>query len=358
MTFSVSQEQREFQDTIRSFLAEQVSSEKLRTLLTQRESAPVEATRISNELWQSLETLGIREGFSSFKEDERAPFTFLSSLATESGRALLPLGFWQDLLVSTYVWHALLDEESRERISTALPAWIDVAKGATRATLVAPSATSDTTSRLLIPWTPGATAALVLRSNGVALEASCAMLVSSAFIPAVTVDGTVTASYIEASRCSLLALTPAVSRSIAAAVSTLVASEVCGALTKVVEMTCEFVTQREQFGVPIGGFQAVQQRLAQMHVEAESAAALTRFAAWSIAQGSSQALMAGSAALSRSLEVGPRTIEGAIQLHGGMGFTYEYDLHLYLRRVKLLEALWAEPGAFSSVLLSEATAPA
>jgi alkylation response protein AidB-like acyl-CoA dehydrogenase len=356
MTFSVSQEQREFQDTIRSFFGQHVSSDKLRALLTQRESARAEATKASDTLWEALDTLGVREAFSCFDEAERTPFTFLASLATESGRALLPLGYWQDLFAGTYVWHALLSAETRVEVSTALPAWTSVVNGESRVTIVAPVISGETTSRLLIPWTPEATAALVLRAKGTILEASLAILNPSDLIPAVTVDGTVTASYIEASRCSFLALSPAISRNVAAAVSTLVASEVCGALTKVVEMTCEFVTQREQFGVPIGGFQAVQQRLAQMHVEAESAAALTRFAAWSIAQGSSQALMAGSAALSRSLEVGPRTIEGAIQLHGGMGFTYEYDLHLYLRRVKLLEALWAQPGAFSSVLLSEATA--
>lgn len=120
------------------------------------------------------------------------------------------------------------------------------------------------------------------------------------------------------------------------------ANELAGISARVIDMTRDYVTQRKQFGVPVGGFQAVQHGIAEMHVQAECMRSAAEFAAWSIENSAEQAAFAGLSALSYACDNAPLIVEKAIQLHGGIGFTWEYDLHLYLRRVRTLAALYAQ----------------
>lgn len=114
------------------------------------------------------------------------------------------------------------------------------------------------------------------------------------------------------------------------------AAELVGLGSRVLGMTVEYVKTRQQFGKAIGSFQAIQHKLADMCVQQETASALTRFAAWTLDSDPRQEAQACSASKAYVSEVIPKLIESAIQAHGGIGFTYEYDLHLYLRRAKTL----------------------
>jgi alkylation response protein AidB-like acyl-CoA dehydrogenase len=107
---------------------------------------------------------------------------------------------------------------------------------------------------------------------------------------------------------------------------------------RVVEMTADYLKTREQFGVPVGAFQAVQQRIADAYAASESLGALCRFAAWSVVSSPEQRPLTARAAIAHAAEVGPTVCEAAIQVHGGIGFTWEYDLHLFLRRAKAIQA--------------------
>ena len=118
------------------------------------------------------------------------------------------------------------------------------------------------------------------------------------------------------------------------------ACEVSGACEKVVELTVEYVKTRKQFDLPVGGFQAVQHRLADMHLQAEAISAASYFGSWAADYDPKQLSFAARAAIAYACEQGPEIIEGAIQLHGGIGFTWEFDLHLYLRRVRAISALY------------------
>lgn len=114
----------------------------------------------------------------------------------------------------------------------------------------------------------------------------------------------------------------------------LCAAELCGLGQVVVALSLEYVKTREQFNRPVGTFQAIQHKLADMHLAVEQGLALTRFAARCFDENDPQFGSAAMAAKLFAAENIPKVIEDAIQAHGGIGFTFEHDLHLYLRRAK------------------------
>ncbi|MGV9560987.1 acyl-CoA dehydrogenase family protein [Streptomyces sp. NPDC003480] len=107
-----------------------------------------------------------------------------------------------------------------------------------------------------------------------------------------------------------------------------VACEAVGAADRVLERTVEYVKRREQFGRAIGSFQAVQHRLADVYVQVQTARSAAYYAAWATRHGEP----VGGLALAQALQA-LRTAAGeGIQLHGGMGFTWEHEAHLYFKR--------------------------
>lgn len=127
-------------------------------------------------------------------------------------------------------------------------------------------------------------------------------------------------------------------------ISVLAVGELVGVGLKVLSMTIEYVKTREQFNRPIGSFQAIQHKISDMHTKLEQAQTLARFAAWTADADKSQFPQAASAAKAYASEVVPELIENSLQAHGGIGFTHEYDLHLYLRRAKVLAATFGGPA--------------
>lgn len=101
------------------------------------------------------------------------------------------------------------------------------------------------------------------------------------------------------------------------------------------ETTVNYVKERVQFDVPIGSFQAIQHKLANVAVEVEAATAIVYYAAWAMdeADPAEKSLVASVAKAWLSDIYKHATFEG-VQLHGGMGFTWEHDMHLYLKRAK------------------------
>ncbi|HMO02146.1 MAG TPA: acyl-CoA dehydrogenase family protein [Oligoflexia bacterium] len=116
------------------------------------------------------------------------------------------------------------------------------------------------------------------------------------------------------------------------------AAEIAGCLAKGVELSVEYAKTREQFGSAIGSFQAVSQKLADIYLISESLRALVDFAAWSADNDPPQLELAAYSALIYAQENARSVIEKGIQLHGGIGFTWEHPLHLYLRRIISLSA--------------------
>ena len=115
------------------------------------------------------------------------------------------------------------------------------------------------------------------------------------------------------------------------------ALEAVGIASQALALGVAHAKTREQFGRPIGAYQAVSHKLADTYVEVELARSLAYWAAWCIAEGDGQAELAALAAKAHAAEAAVAACERAIQVHGGMGFTWDHPLHRYYKR-----ALWIE----------------
>jgi len=116
------------------------------------------------------------------------------------------------------------------------------------------------------------------------------------------------------------------------------ACEAVGTAGRALERTVEYLGQREQFGRPIGSFQAVQHRLADVYVQLQAARSAAYYAAWAAGgdggdgRGSGPRERVGGLALAQALEALRRAAAEGVQLHGGIGFTWEHQAHLYFKR--------------------------
>ena len=120
------------------------------------------------------------------------------------------------------------------------------------------------------------------------------------------------------------------------------AAVMLGAARRCLDMSVEYAKVREQFGQPIGSFQAIRHRCAEMLLEVENAHSATYYAAWALDANAEDAALAASVAKAYVSEAARKACGEAIQVHGGIGFTWEYDLHLYFKRAKALEATWGD----------------
>jgi alkylation response protein AidB-like acyl-CoA dehydrogenase len=119
-------------------------------------------------------------------------------------------------------------------------------------------------------------------------------------------------------------------------VAVLLACEAVGAADQVLGRTVEYVRQREQFGRAIGSFQAVKHRLADVYVQAQAARSAAYYGAWASVNGE----RVGGLALAQALEALRCAAAEGIQLHGGIGFTWEHEAHLYFKRASGDELLF------------------
>lgn len=117
------------------------------------------------------------------------------------------------------------------------------------------------------------------------------------------------------------------------------------------EQTLEYAKQREQFGKPIGSFQALKHRFANMYLEVEKATALCYYAALTIAEDDPRRTIAASMAKAGASECQRLVARDGLQIHGGIGFTWEHDLHFWLKRAKAGDALLGN-GAFHRARLA------
>jgi len=124
------------------------------------------------------------------------------------------------------------------------------------------------------------------------------------------------------------------------------AIEACGVARRALEYAIEHAQTREQFGKPIGVYQAVSHPLADAYTGLELARSLALWAAWCVAEADDQAPIASAAAKASAAEAAVQVCETAIQVHGGIGFTWEHVLHRLYKR-----ALWIESFAASSSTL-------
>ncbi len=132
-------------------------------------------------------------------------------------------------------------------------------------------------------------------------------------------------------------------RRIIDAASVFLAADSLGGAQRALEMSVEYAKVREQFGRPIGSFQAVKHIAAEMVSEIEPARSLVWYAAYAFDHNRRDASRAAAMAKARLSDVYSRTTNRAVQMHGGIGFTWEHDLQLWFKRAKWNEVAFGDP---------------
>ena len=129
-----------------------------------------------------------------------------------------------------------------------------------------------------------------------------------------------------------------------------IAAATVGSCRRIFEMTLDYAKVREQFGKPIGSFQALKHRLADMFLAVERATALVYYAALTVEEDDPRRTEAASLAKSAAGDCQRLLAEDGLQLHGGIGMTWEHDLHFFLKRAKVGEALFGTSTAHRAAL--------
>lgn len=140
-----------------------------------------------------------------------------------------------------------------------------------------------------------------------------------------------------------------VDRMLARAAVALAAEQVGGA-QRCLDMSVDYAKVRHQFGRPIGSFQAIKHKCADMLVQLESARSAAYYAAWAVSEDNDEVPLVAPLAKSYCSEAFFFCASENIQIHGGIGFTWEHDAHLYFKRAKSSELLFGEPAHHRAVL--------
>jgi alkylation response protein AidB-like acyl-CoA dehydrogenase len=119
-------------------------------------------------------------------------------------------------------------------------------------------------------------------------------------------------------------------------------AEMCGGAQQVLDMTVDYAKLRVAFGKPIGSYQGVKHQAADMLVALENAKSLTYYAAWAFDQGEPDALLTVSMAKAAASDMARKVAGTGIQLHGGIGMTWEHDLQLYYKRARACEVAFGD----------------
>jgi len=140
------------------------------------------------------------------------------------------------------------------------------------------------------------------------------------------------------------------------------AAELVGGMQRTLDITVEYAKTRKQFGKPIGMFQAVQHQCADMYLETESSRSAVYYAGWALEENSPDAATAVSIAKMYASDAARTVGNRGIQIHGGMGFTWENDVHLYYRRAKASETAFGDATfhreRIASIVIDPATGSA
>lgn len=127
----------------------------------------------------------------------------------------------------------------------------------------------------------------------------------------------------------------------------LIAADSLGAMERMLELAVEYSKQRQQFGVPIGSFQAIKHAAATMLVAVEAARSITYFAAASVDTHHDDAELHAATAKSQVTGSGDKAADSALTMHGAIGYTWEHDLQLLYKRAKLNQRLYGVPNVWN-----------
>jgi alkylation response protein AidB-like acyl-CoA dehydrogenase len=315
MDFDFSPEQYMLRDTVRDLLRRECTPAAVR-------AAWASPTGRSPERWRKLAELGV-VGLTIPEEHGGAGMdeVDLVLILEEAGRSLLP----EPLLETTAVGAPLLARAGSDELRSRWLPHIASGEAGVTVGLAGSPYVADATADLVILEREGALH--VVTQDRLTLQ------------PLRSMDGArrLFAVTAELGDDTVLSTSPADARWASDHAAAATAAELVGVAGAMLDMTVGYVKQREQFGRKVGSFQAVQHKLAETLMLVESARAAVYYAAWALASDAPDASIAASVAKAYASDAERRANAEALQLHGGIGFTWEHDLHLWLKRGKALE---------------------
>jgi alkylation response protein AidB-like acyl-CoA dehydrogenase len=315
MNFDFTDDQQAIKSTAHDFLAARLKPEKLREL--------AEAGTYDDALWSEMSELGWPGIFIGEEHGGQGlGVVELVILMEELGYALAPSPFLSNVAAGLMIQHAGSDEQ-RDR-------WLPgIASGEQRGTVayvvngVASLVPDADSADLIVLFDESSGVATVAPAGEVSVE-SVDTIDSTRRYSRVTPNGSgeeLTGGRGEAAD----AIAP---------IAVAVAGELVGISQRAMEMAVEYAKERQQFGRPIGAYQAVSHRCAQMLLETEGARSATLYAAWTADHQPESLQLAASMAKAYASDCGWRVTASSLQVHGGIGFTWEHDLHFFLKRAK------------------------
>ena len=358
MDFDLSEEQVAFRGTARDYLAQRWPLDAMRTALDNPPAV------FPADLWSEIAGLGwLGVGVPEEWGGSGADLVTVAVLCEEAGRGLLPGPFlsavsavtaWARLLERSAVEPLLADLATGEQRAT--PAFEEVAGG-----LGGPLATTASSTghgwvlsgtKILVPDGEGADVLLVTAAaaDGPALFAVPARSAGVVKAPLRRLDAQALSEVIleevwlpvEARVGGDGDGAAAVSRGLDVC-SVLLAADLLGTASRVLEMTTQYATERIQFDRPIGTFQAVSHRLADVAVDVEIGRSLIYGACLALDEGHAEGPALASASKAWMGDAAVRAAESAVQIHGGIGYTWELDVHLFLRRARANAVTLGDP---------------
>ena len=366
MTFGVfSEEQDEFRDGVRRFLADKSPETEVRRLMeTDSGYDPAVWRQMSDQLGLQGLIVPERYGGGGFGYVE------LTGVLEEMGAALLCAPYFATVALAA---NALLQCGDDAAHAALLPG---IASGETIATLAvaedagqwvadAVTATADEAGEewaisghknyvidgltadllLVVARAPGGLSVFAVRADAPGLERA----------PLTTIDETRKQARIEFDETPATLVggeggaAAGISRTLDLAAVALAAEQVGGA-QRCLDNAVDYAKERIQFGRPIGSFQAIKHRCADMLVDVESARSAAYYGGWAAAEEDPELPAVASLAKAHCSEVYVNAALANIQIHGGMGFTWEHHAHLYFKRAKSSELLFGDPAYHRELL--------
>jgi alkylation response protein AidB-like acyl-CoA dehydrogenase len=345
MHWELSEEQDLFTTSLRDWLHERAGSSAVRGWLDTGDPAGFERLFVG-EGWAGV-------GFDEDLGGQGGGLLELALTARELGRAAAPSAGW---LQSAIVVPALANEPALVRAASESGEVTALAVRADRIPAATPSVTISAdrlrgripcvlgaapSRRLLVPVPDGDGSSLWLVDGadaGVGIHPR-SLLDRSRDVADITLD--------DAPARRLEIDSAAVLGEMASRAAVLVAADALGASERMLQLAVDYSKQRQQFGRPIGSFQAVKHAAAQMLVTVESSLSIVCYAAQSaeecLPERAAHAAVAKAQVTGRAAELA----DSALTLHGAIGYTWEHDLHLFYKRVKLDRVLFGTPTAWN-----------
>jgi len=344
MQFGLSESQEILKESARKFFAGECPMEEVRRLM-ETDSA------YDAVLWTKL----AEQGYTGIIFPEEYGGVGLGKvelilLMEEAGRALLPGPFFSTVVLAGSVIDAVSSAEHKKKFLAPICA------GDARSTVAVLEASASwdladvklaaangrlSGDKLFVTDAAVANFIVVVARNGVFVVEAKAAGMRITPMSGMDLTRKLYAVHFDNTPAERIGETGALPKAFDIATAALVA-EMVGGMQRTLDITVEYAKMRKQFGKPIGMFQAVQHHCADMYLETESSRSAAYYAAWTLEENTPDAATAVSIAKAYVSDAARTVGNRGIQVHGGMGFTWENDVHLYYRRAKASETAFGD----------------